>query len=110
MKKGILINAEDRTITEVEVNDNIAELIGVRTFACVDITETETAFVDEEGLLNSPQHFITLEGYHDPLAGNALILGFEYETAESVDTRLSLAEVKRLVKFHSRKEIVAMYV
>jgi hypothetical protein len=59
----------------------------VATFTCVDLDDTHTMFVDDEGLLHGPEHFMLWEGYDQPIAGRGLILGVGRE-GESVDCLL----------------------
>ena len=49
----------------------------VTTFDCVQIDETHTMFVDDEGLLHAPQHFMVWDHYPQPIAGRGLILGID---------------------------------
>lgn len=80
--KGILINPESRTITEVEVKKGINAiyaLIHADTFDCVYIDPHNTVYVDDNGLLNDPEFFFKLQGYPQPLAGRGLILGVDDE-------------------------------
>ena len=114
MKKGILIDVQNRTITEVEIGDGIQpiyELVKCDTFTCVDITETETVYVDDNGLLTLTENsmFFELKGYPQPLCGNGLILGVD-EEGESVNTKLTIDEVKKLVKFKSIHEVWSHFV
>ena len=106
--KAIFVNAEDQTVTETEINgwEEIAPAIGADLFATVDISPTETVFVDDEGLLKNPSHFIMFEGYPQPLAGNGLILGLNRDNGEEVSTKLTVEEVKAQVTFLSKLDII----
>lgn len=113
MKKGILINVKDETITEVEVRDGIDgiyEQVGCQIFEVVGLNETNDIYVDEEGLLGlTPDtKFFSVEGYPQPLAGNGLVLGFNHETGDSVDTDFDIEKLKGMVKFHTLMEIQMM--
>jgi len=107
--RGILINSQTETITEVYVNGDYTEIyriINVDLFTVVNLDNKGNAlFVDDEGLLKNPEFFFKWDGYHQPLAGNGLILGTDDE-GESVSTTLTLEEVKARVTF-KRLEVVA---
>lgn len=106
-KKGYLINAENRTITLVEVGDykTIYPLISTKLktvdcFTVVGIEEDDSIYVDDEGLLtiqfDTP--FFLYDGYPQPLAGNGLVLGTD-EEGESVDPKNTLEFIRGKVKF-----------
>jgi hypothetical protein len=105
MKKAIKIDAVNRTVTEVEINDwqDIAPAIGADLFTCVDLGGGETLYVDDEGLLKNPEHFMMIGGYPEPIAGSGLILGTD-EMGESKDTELTVELVRDGVHFISRAE------
>lgn len=107
MTKAILINAKARTITEHTINSwrDIAPAIGCELFTCVGLDRNgETAYVDDMGLLTQPTNFIKFESYPQPLAGSALILGTDHE-GESVDTKLTVEEVGKMVKFLTVEDV-----
>ena len=107
--RGILINAEARTITEVEVPEGYKNIYpflgaGVDMFQCVDITRKgDTIYVDEEGLLKPQDNFFLYAGYGQPLAGNGLVLSTDNE-GETVGTKLTLETIIKNVKFMNRFE------
>jgi hypothetical protein len=108
MKKAILIDSTNRTITEVEVvkNSHGSELSSIYGHLKCDIFEIvnvgdEDVYVDEEGLLKVDEStgFIEIDGYPQPIAGNGLILGLDIKTGESVSCHSTVEEVKSKVKF-----------
>ena len=115
MKKGILIDVQNRTITEVEVtkDSNDSELqsmynhIKCGMVECVSLNDENDVWVDEEGLLTlSPfSMFFKTEGYHEFLCGNGLVLGFDEENGDSSDTTLTIDDVKSKVTFHTLNEV-----
>jgi hypothetical protein len=115
MKKGILIDVQNRTITEVEVIkdqegsqlQSMYNHIKCGIVECVGFNEKNDVWVDEEGLLTlTPDSmFFKFEGYPDFLCGNGLIMGFDNETGESVDTTLTIDEVKSMVEFRTLNEV-----
>ena len=114
MKKCILIDVKNETIEEIFIGEGIEpiyEAIEVDCFDVVGFDEKNDVYVDDNGLLNlSPSSkFFSIEGYHQPLAGNGLIMGIDHESGESIDTTLSVEYVKSIVKFHTIREIHSMY-
>ena len=115
MKKGILIDVHNRTITEVEVtkDSNDSELqsmynhIKCGMVECVSLNNENDVWVDEEGLLTLTPFsmFFKIGGYPDFLSGNGLILGFNDETGDSSDTTLTIDDVKSKVTFHTLNEV-----
>ena len=114
MKKGILIDVKNRTITEVEVIENeqgsqlesIYKHLGCSTFGIANIDEKNDVYVDEEGLLFMDDNTILFQiDNGQPLVGNGLIMGYDDETGESVDTTLSVEEVTSRVKYHTAFEM-----
>jgi hypothetical protein len=55
-------------------------------------------YVNEEGLLDNPQHFFMLTDGHQPLAGNGIILA-STEDGDEAPCRLPLEWVKERVTF-----------
>ncbi len=109
MKKGILIDVQNRSIEWVDVKDwkNIYDHLKCETFECVQIDEQNDVYVDEEGLLTLTPNsmFFMYKGYSQPLCGNGLILGIDHETGDSVDSTLSIELVRSNVKFMDIYEV-----
>lgn len=115
--KAILIDVRYNVIKEVELNpfekvlDEMYRLIGCNMVeVAMDILKdekTNTVWVDEEGLLGLDQNskFFTVEGGHQPFAGNGLILGADLRTGKSIDVSLTVEDVQRVVKFHTMNQI-----
>lgn len=102
--KGILIDSEKRTITQVELEadniDQMHKLIKCECFTCVDFDGDgeETVYVDDNGLLCNPKHFFRIPGYPEWIAGNGLILGTN-RNGESISTKLTVERVEQFVHF-----------
>ncbi len=77
------------------------------TFEVVQYNEENDVYVDEEGLMymNDDTKFFKLGNYPQPLAGNGLIMGFDDETGDNGDTKLSIEEIKNQVKFMSAFDV-----
>tara|TARA_R100000315_G_C5181580_1_gene105337 strand:- start:66 stop:413 length:348 start_codon:yes stop_codon:yes gene_type:complete len=107
--KAILIDTKNAEVREVEHDDtlkNIYELVGCSTFDVVRIDETNSIYVDDEGLLiKDPLFFIyhgtNHDGFHgkiQALAGNGLILGVDSE-GNSIAPTITVEEVKEAIDF-----------
>ena len=113
MKKGILIDVEKREIKEVVIEDTLQSIydqIKCDTFDCVQIHEENDVYVDDNGLFNLTPYskFFHYKTYPQPLSGNGLILGIDHETGDSIDTTLTIEEVKKNVTFLTLFEIQLM--
>jgi len=115
MSRGILIDVENKTISEVEVvrdetGSQLPSIYGhlkCSTFEVVGYDYENDVYVDEEGLMymNDDTKFFKLKNYPQPLAGNGLIMGYDDETGENGDTKLSVQEVKEQVSFMSAFDV-----
>jgi len=112
MKKGILIDVNNRTVSEVKVGDytTIYEFVKCETFDVVSIGKSEDVYIDDNGLLNLNDNsmFFMINRYPQPLAGNGLILGINLKTGDSVDTKLTVDEVRDMVTFLTLDEVRKM--
>ena len=119
MSKATLINPFNKTIEMVDYDFGgsylqISHLIGTEEcvkplFCAVDIDETNTVYIDDEGLYRETQAYFMWEGYHQPLQGKGLILGTDYDNGESIPTTLSLDEVKEQVSFHENIQVAPTF-
>ena len=119
MSKAILINPFNKTIEMVDYDFGgsylqISHLIGTEEcvkplFCGVDIDETNTVYIDDEGLYRDTQAYFMWEGYHQPLQGKGLILGTDYDSGESIPTTLSLDEVKEKISFHDNVQVAPSF-
>jgi hypothetical protein len=107
--KGILIDVEQKELRMVEINDykEIYNHLKCDLFTMVDADENNSIFVDDEGLLRltNDSKFFLFDTYPQPLAGNGLILGIDHEDGESIDTSLTIEELKDRVKFLNLSDI-----
>jgi hypothetical protein len=100
--RAIIINAQDRTITETEIDGSLQSLqhiVGgmIEAVTC-GLPEGHHCYVDEEGLLDDPRHFFMFDGGHQPLAGNGVILA-ETDDGDEAPCTLRLDWVKERVTF-----------
>lgn len=113
--KAILINVNDKTISNVETTEPTLQswykLIGCDLVAVgVNLDDHDSIMVDDEGLLTLTEksNFFTFEGAHQPFAGNGLIVGVD-EEGETIPPNITVAEVFRKVEFYTIQEIRAKF-
>lgn len=102
---GFLVKAADKTIRPVTLPfpcsaqiSKMYELIECQNFDCVRLPDGNSAWVDDEGLLHNPQHFVMIHGgYPDPLAGNVLFLGPADEEGNTLSCTASVEFLARRV-------------
>jgi len=110
MKKGILIDVKNETIEFVLIEKGIQpiyEVVECDTFEVVNINDSNDIYVDEEGLLNltNESKFFQFGEGRQPIAGNGLILGYNQINGDSIDTNLTIEEVKDKVKFLTLNQV-----
>lgn len=99
--KAILLDAQNNTVSFVSITNykDISKFGRYDLFTTVQINDKgETLFVDDEGLLNGTDFGFEIEGYPEPIMGNAVILGTNFNTGDSVDTDLTLDDVAKMVR------------
>ena len=102
MNKAILIDPFQNTIQQVSVGDfrDIQRKIGCDVFTCVRFPDGNTAYVDDEGLINGTDRAVRFVDavYPQPLAGRVLILG-DSPDGDSADCTWSVNQAKEKVKY-----------
>lgn len=104
--RGILIDPKAGTVSETDAYtgdyQQIYTIIGASLFDCVRVDDSETMFVDDEGLLNGNGKengfFYVIGDNPVVIAGKALILGTN-EEGDSVASKLTIDQVKAMVRF-----------
>jgi hypothetical protein len=100
--KAFLIDPAAKTVTEVEYSGNwqdIYPLTDCDCFTTVDIDGANTMFLDDEGLLKGHRDDFFVYGPEcQPLAGKALVLGYD-EEGETVASSLTIQEIVSQVKW-----------
>lgn len=110
--KAIVIDVIKEEVREVIIQknnlDSIYQQLNCSCFDVVGLSEKESLYIDDEGLLKLDENskFFAIKGAYQPFAGNGLILGLDYNTGESISTKLTLEYVKSIVTFHTIKEII----
>jgi hypothetical protein len=116
--KAILINAKEKTITEVQVDENnllqsIYDHMKVSMIEQAHVSDLkingllhveDIMYVDEEGLINETDYGFTVPyrgGTYD-FMGNGLIVGLKYDTGDTTDCLSSVEDIEKLViKFNT---------
>jgi hypothetical protein len=101
--RAIVIDAEHRTVSETDIDGQLHSLQeiagGLITPVYPGLEGTDHhAYVNDEGLLDNPQHFFMLRDGHQPLAGNGVILSTTDDGDEAPAT-LPLDWVRERVTF-----------
>jgi Domain of unknown function (DUF3846) len=100
--RAIIINAQDRTIVETEIDRSLETLQqivgGLIEPVAQGLDDNHHCYVNEEGLLDRPQHFFMFKNGHQPLAGNGVILSLT-EDGDEAPCSLPLDWVKERVIF-----------
>ena len=101
--KAILIDVINKEVNEVEHDDTLSSIykhIDCGTFDVVRIDDTNSIYIDDEGLFVEDQLYFEYKGTTDSvsLAGNGLVLGVD-EEGETTPPSLTLKEVQKAVTF-----------
>lgn len=114
--KGLLIDPETESITEVEIAkgskclDDLYKAIKCDTVDCIRAgvvlsggkRKEDDIWVDDEALLGEPKHFWILPGYAQPIAGRGVILSADDEGGciSHTLTPDEVEELKRVIEFY----------
>lgn len=107
--KAMLINTENRTVTNVEINDykEIYELIGNgchRFSRCPDELENgDVLYCDDDGLFNEIKGGMMMDNWHFPIVGNVVVQGTDFETGDSIDCKTTVEELQPLITWVSKE-------
>jgi hypothetical protein len=100
--RAIIINAQDRTISETDIDGSLKSLQqivgGLIEPVTYGLDDHHHCYVNEEGLLDHPQHFFMFKDGHEPLAGNGVILS-STEDGDEAACALPLDWLKERVTF-----------
>ena len=99
--KAYLIDPDKKTINEIEYSGDwkeINELLGSRCFTCVQINESDSIFVDDEGLFAPEVSFFYHPGYPAPLANKGLVLGNDMD-GNSIEPTVTLEDLEEDIHF-----------
>lgn len=116
--KAIKIDVVNKTVTTVDVGPTLEELY--EALQCEVITTVffpeffkDDMFVDDEALLKEPNEilgaFFTDLYPNQPIFSNGLVVGFDPETGERVDCKMTAEQVASTVRFLDEKETQEMF-
>ena len=111
--RSLHINAETQTITETVSNglaDEQAAVGGNIESAHYFENGVDRIMVNEDGLFSLPQDtgWFFVAGAFNPFKGNGILVGVDEGTGETVDAKMSLADLKGQIQFMSAAEVVGM--
>jgi hypothetical protein len=105
MTKGIFIDVENRKIEEVLLDTTnepqykvIQNLLGGNMEYLPTQIKGNDLIINEEGRYMLTKGFV-IEGWNDKLYGSGLLLGFDENTGDNIDTTLTIDEVSEMVLF-----------
>lgn len=99
--RAIKIDALNRTIIEIDINgykDMQAAVEGCICLAFDYPDDKHSCYINDEGLLCSPQHFFVSKFVRQPFAGNGIIVG-NTPTGNTKACTLKLDDVKNSILF-----------
>jgi hypothetical protein len=105
--RTLLIDPTAKTVTEHDHDGNwktIAPAIGCDTFDVI-FTSVGDIYVDDEGLLKSPQFFWKLDTMHTPIAGKGLVFGFADEEGDSTASEISIERLLEKLDFYTFADV-----
>jgi hypothetical protein len=106
MIKAILIDVAAKTVTEVLIEKNLDayyNALDCDVFTSFPLDEKNDVYCDDEGLYKRKDFFF-IEGSHQPIRGNGLILACDDE-GESVDTTALVEVVRKKVRFLTLSDV-----
>ena len=110
MKKitAIKIDVEKQEVYSIEIDKGLKGLYTAIGCTCVDrivLDDRNDLWLDDEGLLKNPQpDKFSVKGYVRPLAGNALICGYNRD-GETISTTLKPEQIQPLITFWGELEL-----
>jgi len=106
MIHGLLIDPFEQTVTEVELSED-------STFAdakkhmqldgpldVVTLSDDTMVIVDDEGLLKNNNRYFKLSEFHQPLAGRAIIVGYDEEGETQTPELYNVHSIKWMPEDH----------
>jgi hypothetical protein len=104
------INAETQTITETETHglaDEQAAVGGNIESAHYFENGVDRIMVNEDGLFSLPPDtgWFFVDGAFNPFKGNGVLVGVDGRTGDTVNAKMSLADLKGQIRFMSAGEV-----
>jgi hypothetical protein len=98
----IIINPETQTVEEAEIENHfeaMQKVVGGLIQRAHEFTPTEEVYVNEEGLFGDMTYWFHIKGAHQPFVGTGFIVGHNPKTGDSVSTKMTVDEARRLISF-----------
>ena len=109
--RGILVNADERTVSEVDVQPNpneapegMRELIGCDFVEAFRFADSLTMWIDDEGKLNLPKPGFKVKGCPVEFAGNGVLLA-DGEDGDCAGCTLDAEEVAEQIEWLAPDEV-----
>lgn len=100
--KAFKVNVYLETIEEITLKKNsiedLAKHIGCETLDCIFANGLDF-WVDDEALLQEPQAPCFYLKNYGKVTGNAVVLGYNLDTCESIEPTISAEELSRRIEF-----------
>lgn len=101
--RAILIDATEKTVTEVETGGKLHDLyrlLGCNLVEAVTLDDRHSLWVDEEGLLvDEPGPFFAFKGGERPYPLKGVILGDDHKSGKNIGATVPLDVVQSVVEF-----------
>lgn len=101
MFKAIKIDAAARSVSCIEVDtlESKQAAVGGLLAGAGYLDNDDFVMVDDEGLLKDPKDFVIFKGFHQPFAGNALIVGEADDDDNDTDCKSTVEEISKQIDF-----------
>lgn len=108
-KRVLIIDAEKREIREGEVStlEDMQKLVGGYICRGLTLENGDEIFVNDDGLLLSPEHFFYYEGAHMPFALNGYVTGEATASGRTTHAKMDLEALKAKITFMDRNDVQA---
>jgi hypothetical protein len=102
--RAIQIDSVNRVIKEIQVNglEDLQKAVGGLICWAHELSNGDTLFVDDEGLLKEPENFFFIQGARQPFAGNGVIVGAADIEGDSTAALSSIEGIREIVAFLKR--------
>jgi hypothetical protein len=101
--KACFIDAENQTISEVTIEDSLFSYYKLIKCEMIEVGMTlvggDVLYVDEEGLLKKLQYGFYIEGARQVFVGNAVIVGTNLTTGETISTIYNKQNIEGRITF-----------
>jgi hypothetical protein len=103
MMRAILIDAVEKTVTEIDMDgklQSLYRLLGCNLVEAVELDDRHSLWVDEEGLMvENPGPFFAFKGGERPYPFKGVILGDNHQTGSNTDAVVPLDVVQSVIEW-----------